>query len=120
MESYRELSAWQKAYALGLAVYGITHKLPREEMFGLTSQLRRAALSVPSNIAEGYGRQGRADYVRFLGIARGSLLELETLLSFAHDLSYVDGPTAQQLLEMTTEVGKLLNRLSRSLSPSRA
>lgn len=115
MKSYRELNAWQKSYALALAVYQASRAFPRAEVFGLTSQLRRASISIPANIAEGYCRRSRADYLRFLSIAQGSAGELDTLLSLAHDLSYLDGGTLGQLSVSLADVGKLLTGLTKSL-----
>jgi four helix bundle protein len=115
VKSYRELNAWQKSYALALAVYQATRTFPRAEVFGLTSQLRRASVSIPANIAEGYCRHGRGDYLRFLSIAQGSVGELDTLLSLAHDLSYLDDVTLNQLAGSLTEVSKLLTGLTKSL-----
>jgi len=115
MQSYRELAVWQKAYAFVLEAHRATGAFPRSEMFGLTSQLRRAAISVPANIAEGYCRDTRADYVRFLSTAQGSIGELDTLLSLARDLAYLDEATAQQLTSLLTEVRRMLTRLGQSL-----
>jgi four helix bundle protein len=115
VKSYRELNAWQKSYALALAVYQASRAFPRAEVFGLTSQLRRASISIPANIAEGYCRRSRADYLRFLSIAQGSAGELDTLLSLAHDLSYLDGGTLGQLSVSLADVGKLLTGLTKSL-----
>jgi four helix bundle protein len=88
--TYRELLVWQKAKALAVDVYRSTERFPRNETYGLTSQLRRAAISVPSNIAEGQGRLTAGEFSHFLGQARGSLLELETQLDIALDLKYLD------------------------------
>jgi len=118
VKSYRELTVWQKSYAFVLEVYRETGAFPRSELFGLTSQLRRAAVSVPANIAEGYCRDTRADYVRFLTIAQGSVGELDTLLSLAHDLAYLDDATAQQLTGLLAEVRRMLTRLVQSLRAS--
>jgi four helix bundle protein len=116
LRSYHELGVWQKSYAFALAIYRATKGFPSHEAFGLTSQLRRAAVSVPANIAEGYCRRTRADYLRFLSIAQGSVGELETLVSLARDLSYLPGPVAQELAGELTEVSKMLARLRQSLS----
>lgn len=89
-ESYRDLIAWQKAKALALELYICTRKFPKHEIYGLSSQMRRAAVSVPSNIAEGKGRRSRKELVQFLYRARGSLLELETQLCIAYELEYID------------------------------
>jgi four helix bundle protein len=90
IRSYRDLVAWQQARILVKATYVATKLFPKEETYGLTQQIRRAAVSVPSNIAEGYGRGSRKDYVRFLLTARGSLYELQTQLLLAQDLGYLD------------------------------
>jgi four helix bundle protein len=108
---YRNLIAWQKAKRLALDVYRCTRKFPRDEIYGLTSQMRRAAVSVPSNIAEGKGRHSHKDLVHFLYHARGSLLELETQISIARDLEYIDQPAFEILESETEEVGRILNGL---------
>jgi four helix bundle protein len=96
---YRELIAWQKAIGLVRAVYEMTDGWPAREQFGLTGQIRRAAVSIPSNIAEGKGRSGIREYVHHLSIAHGSLCELETQLLIAHDLAYLAGPDTDRLME---------------------
>jgi four helix bundle protein len=88
--SYRELLVWQKAKALAVDVFGATETFPRPQLYGLTSQLRRAAVSIPSNIAEGQGRLTLGEFLHFLGQARGSLLELDTQLAIGHDLGYLE------------------------------
>ena len=88
--SYRDLIAWQKAKSVALDVYRCTRRFPRDEVYGLSSQMRRPAVSVPSNIAEGKGRYSQKEFVQFLYHARGSLLELQTQLSIARDLDYID------------------------------
>ena len=110
---FRELIAWQKVYALSLEVYKLTAAFPTDERYGLTQQLRRAAVSVPSNVAEGWGRSSTADYVRFLGMARGSLYELQTQLWIAMDLGYVapDGVVAGLLQENERLLNALIRRL---------
>jgi four helix bundle protein len=110
-ESYRNLIAWQKAKALALDIYRCTRRFPKDEVHGLTSQMRRAAVSVPSNIAEGKGRRTRKDFVHFLYQARGSLLELETQLSIVRELEYLDAPTFSSTLSQAEEVGRILNGL---------
>jgi len=92
MENYRDLIAWQKAKNLALDVYQCTSEFPRTEIYGLTSQMRRAAISVPSNIAEGKGRYSQREFVQFLYHARGSLLELETRIEIAHELAILIHP----------------------------
>ncbi len=114
-KSYRDLVAWQKAMDLVTAVYRITASFPREEIYGLTSQLRRAAVSVPSNIAEGQGRRGLAEFRHFLRQASGSLMELETQVLIAERLCYMPPDEASELLQSAAEVGKILNGLIASL-----
>ena len=113
--SYRELLVWQKAKALAVHIYQSTEKFPRNETYGLTSQLRRAAVSVSSNIAEGQGRLTSGEFCHFLGQARGSLLELETQLDIALDLANLDPNQQRTLAEEIYQVLGLLNRLIESL-----
>jgi four helix bundle protein len=91
LRSYKDLKVWQKAYALCLNAYRVSHAFPADERYGLTSQLRRAAVSIPSSIAEGYGRKTKPDYIRCLHIAYGSLCELETQTLLSRDLGYTNG-----------------------------
>ena len=115
LESFRDLDAYQKGYQLALQVYRTTRRFPREELYGITSQLRRAAISVPSNIAEGYRRRSRGEYLQFLSIAYGSCGELETQLEICRDLGFVVGPDYDKLSTLQSDVSKLLNRLIQSL-----
>ena len=110
-DNYRDLIAWQKAKTLALNVYRFTRMFPREEIYGLSSQMRRAAVSVPSNIAEGKGRHSHKEFVQFLYHARGSLLELETQISIARDLLYIDLQVFERLESETQELGRILNGL---------
>ena len=114
-KSYRDLVAWQKAMDLVTTLYRVTAAFPREEIYGLTSQLRRAAVSVPSNIAEGQGRFGSADFRRFLWLANGSLMELETQILIAERLHYITSEEARRLLNEAAGVGKILHGLIASL-----
>ena len=109
---YEDLAAWQKSYRLVLEVYRLTHAFPADERFGLTQQLRRATVSIPSNIAEGFGRHSRTDYVRFLDMALGSTYEVQTQLRLARDLGYSKD---HAVLELVAEVERILNGLIRSL-----
>ena len=111
VQSYRDLIAWQKAMELVTEIYRATHRFPKEELFGLMSQLRRAAVSIPSNIAEGKGRLSKGEFRQFLGNARGSLAELETQILIARNLDYLDEAETNRLLAMVEEVGKILNGL---------
>ncbi len=115
--TFRDLKAWQKAFELAFQVYQVTRSFPREEMYGLTSQIRRAAVSVASNIAEGKGRASDKDLQRFLGNAKGSLFELETQLALSERLSYLNHNDAENLISQITETGKLVSGLMRALTP---
>ena len=110
-KSYRDLIAWQKAIQLVTDIYKATRQFPKEEIYGLTSQIRRAAVSVPSNIAEGQARLSKLEFKNFLSHARSSLVEVETQLLIARNLGYLSEPAAGQLLEQTTEVARILNGL---------
>jgi four helix bundle protein len=108
---YMDLIGWQKAMDLVTEIYRLTKTLPKEEIFGLTSQLRRAAVSIPSNIAEGQGRISKGEFRVFLGNARGSLSELETQIMIAKNLEYITEIEATSLLEQASEVGRIINGL---------
>ena len=114
--SYRDLIAWQKAMDVVTDVYRITESFPTREQFGLTNQARRAAVSVPSNIAEGQGRGTTKDYIHFLHISRGSLQELETQLMLAQRLGYQEASKIEPLLTRTAEVSRIISGLINSLS----
>jgi four helix bundle protein len=113
IESHKDLIVWQKAITLASTVYAATRRLPREERYGLNSQLRRAAVSIASNIAEGIARRNRAEFLQFLHIARGSLSELETQMMIAVEQDYLHAE--ESALENIAEVGRLLNGLIRRL-----
>jgi len=113
--TYRDLKAWQKAMELVTAIYASTQRFPKEETYGLTSQMRRAAVSIPSNIAEGQGRRLEGDFQHFLRNGRGSLLELETQILIAQNLQYLEEADAEMLLAMCAEAGRILNGLIGSL-----
>jgi four helix bundle protein len=115
IRSYQDLTAWQKAMALTKAVYEATQTWPREEIYGLTNQVRRAVVSVPANIAEGKGRSGSSEFAHHLSIAKGSLHETETLLLIARDLGYLSAQDTASLLTQTEAVAQLLGGLLRSL-----
>ena len=115
LKNYRDLKVWQKSYRLCLDLYKITKKFPKEERYGLTSQIRRAAVSIPSNIAEGYGRKTTADYLRFLYIAYGSICELETQLLLSGDLNYINQKNLKALQDGTEEVERMHKALIKSL-----
>ena len=113
--SYRDLVAWQKAMTLVTNTYRATSKFPRDEQFGLTSQVRRCSVSIPSNIAEGQGRLSEKEFRYFLGQARGSLMELETQFQIAQNLGYLEQSEATVLLQSCAEVGRILNGLIGSI-----
>jgi four helix bundle protein len=112
---YRKLIAWQKASILAHLIYDVTEVFPRNEVFGLTSQMRRAALSVCANIAEGYSRKGLKDRKHFYQMAIGSLTELEFFIDFAFERMYIKKIDYKKLLQVHTESAKILNGLSKSL-----
>lgn len=116
--SYKDLVAWQKAMDLMTATYRFTASFPKEEQFGLTPQLRRAAVSIPSNIAEGQGRLSEKEFRHFLGQARGSLMEVETQIQIAQTLGYIEEARTVALLEACGEVGRILNGLMASICQS--
>ncbi len=116
IKSYRDLIVWQRAMDFVTEVYQATATFPRDEIYGLTSQLRRSAVSVPSNIAEGHGRRTTRDFINFLSIAYGSLNEAQTQILIGQRLGYLPGDECQKLEALSAEVGRLINGLSRSLS----
>ena len=115
LQSYRDLLVWQRAMELAVLAYRLTENFPKREVYGLASQLRRASVSVPSNIAEGYGRGGRKEYLQFLAIAQGSLKELETQVILAERLMFATSSQCKRLLPDSEVVGKMLGALIRSL-----
>ena len=119
MQRFTDLKVWQKSHALVLEIYRATKAFPDEERFGLTSQLRRAATSVPANIAEGSKRQHNPDYARFLNIAEGSLAETEYLTMLARDLGYVDEKRAGSLLAAVPDVARMLHALRAKVEEAR-
>ncbi len=116
VRSYRDLIAWQKAMDLTVGVYQSSKQFPTDERFALTSQLRRSAISVPSNIAEGEGRFSKPDFSRFLSISHGSLCESETQIILAQRLGYLSSDEAESLLDDAGEVGRLIRGLAKSLN----
>ena len=115
MRTFHDLRVWSKAHQLTLHVYSITRGFPNEELYGLTSQLRRAASSIPANIAEGCGRTSARDFIRFLHIATGSASELEYHLLLAHELKLIGTPAYSSLLNEVTEVKKMLSSFTQKL-----
>jgi four helix bundle protein len=115
LNSYRDLTVWQRSMDLAEQCYRFSRAFPREELFGLTSQIRRAASAIPANIAEGYGRGHRGEYLQFLRIAQGSLKELETHLLLSVRVELAAAETVEPVLELCEQVGKMLGALIRSL-----
>jgi len=115
LRNYRDLEVWQKSYALALDVYRLTSEFPKREVYGMVSQLTRAAVSIPSNIAEGYSRGHTADYVRFLYIARGSLAEIDTQLMLSRDLGYIEAEVCLRILKRYEHLERMLSALIRGL-----
>ena len=115
LKNYRELKVWQKSYKLCLDIYKVTKNFPQEEKYGLSSQMTRAIVSVPSNIAEGYGRKTTPEYIHSLYVAYGSNCELDTQLSLAGDLGYINRENLKGLQAKVGEVERMLKALIRSL-----
>lgn len=115
MKDFRELKVWEKAHQLTLAVYQATTGFPREELYGLTSQLRRSASSIPANLAEGCGRNGDAEFARFCSIALGSASELQYHLLLARDLELIKPKAYADLAERAAELQRMLTALSQKL-----
>ena len=120
VQSYRDLVVWKKSMTLVLDVYRSTQSFPKPETYGLVAQLRRAAVSVPSNIAEGQARLSTAEFKQSLGHARGSLMEVETQILISQELGYLEHDQSEKLLSASAEVGKILNGLLNSLVRERS
>lgn len=115
IQSYRELEVWKLAIDFADRVYDVTQSFPKEEIYGLCAQLRRSAVSIPSNIAEGSARYGTKELLYFIGIAQGSLAELETQLILSERRNYLSANTATELLAMSASINRMLTRLYQSL-----
>lgn len=118
-KSYRDLEVSKRAMKLVKRIYQLTAKFPSEERFGLTNQIRRAAVSIPSNLAEGHARSGPAEFGRFISISMGSVAELETQIILSTDLSYSDDKPSSEILTELDEIGKMLRSLSKSIAARR-
>lgn len=118
--SYQDVLAWQKAHLFVLEVYASTKQFPKEELFGLTSQFRRAAVSIPANIAEGYKKLSKADKLRFFNISQGSLEECRYYILLARDLKYIDDITYTKLNQMIEYTSRLLNSYCKGISIDKA
>jgi four helix bundle protein len=117
VQNYQDLIVWQKAMDLAEMIYSVACQLPKEERFVLSDQMRRAAVSIPSNIAEGNSRHSTKDYVRFLSIARGSNAELQTQMLLCVRLHFLQTADVKPVMTLSEEIGKMLNALIRSLTP---
>ena len=115
LKNYKELKVWQKSYRLCLEIYKATKEFPKEETYGLISQIRRSVISVPSNIAEGYGRKSTLEYIRFLHVAYGSICELETQVLLSGDLGYVKTAKLKIFQKEIGEIERMLKALIKSL-----
>ena len=118
IKSYKDLLIWQKGIQLVKEIYLICKDLPKNEVFGLQSQMKRAAISIPSNIAEGYGRNYTQNYIQFIKIARGSLLELETQVIISKELGLINENQSRKILNLIIEENKMLNAFIKSISNS--
>lgn len=115
MKTFRDLLVWQKSMVFVTEIYNVSKSFPKEEIFGLTSQLRRSAVSIPSNISEGYGREGVKDYLRFLNISIASLFELQTQIEIAFNLNYIEKDKFEILYELSREIERMLSSFIRSV-----
>ena len=115
MRDFKRLQVWEKSHGLTLRIYELTAQFPREEIYGLTSQIRRACASIPTNIAEGCGRESPADFARFLQIAMGSASETEYLILLAHDLKYINVDQYTELVDVVIYIKKMLINLQKNI-----
>jgi four helix bundle protein len=115
VQSFRDLQVWQRSIQLSVSIYRMTKSFPREEIYGMTSQMRRSAVSVASNIAEGNGRMSTGEYRQFLGIARGSNFELQTQLEIARALGFCDSKMIEEAEGLSFEVGKMISGVLNAL-----
>ena len=118
VDSFRDLIVWQKAMNQAVLLYALVKKLPREELYALSDQMRRAAVSVPSNIAEGHSRNSKKEYIQFLSIAKGSNAELQTHCLLCEKLGYLSEAELQPVLSQSVEIAKMLNSLITKLTPT--
>lgn len=115
MSTFRNLLVWQKSMDLVTKIYKLTHQFPKEELFGLTSQIRRSAISIPSNIAEGYGRDSNKEYLRFLNISISSLFEMQTQIEIAKNINYLNEADFEKLYEDSREVERMMSSFIRKI-----
>ena len=115
MKNYRDLDVWHKAVDLVVLSYEVTRKFPKNEVYGLSNQIQRSAVSIPANIAEGQGRQHPKEFLRYLSIAYGSLAELETHIEIAKRLLYLNDQQVEEILSMSSKIGRMINGLKKSI-----
>ncbi|PQJ76106.1 four helix bundle protein [Polaribacter gangjinensis] len=115
MKTFKELLVWQKSMLLVTEIYKVSKDYPKEELFGLSSQIRRSAISIPSNIAEGFGRDGLNDFIRFLNISMSSLFELQTQIEISYNLNYINIVVFEDLYKSTREIERMLSSLIKRL-----
>jgi four helix bundle protein len=115
MKTFRDLKVWEKSMLLVTKIYSITNDFPNEEVYGLSSQIKRSAISIPSNIAEGYGRDGKKDYLKFLNISISSLFELQTQIEIAYNLNYFSKEEFDKIYEDSREVERMLSSFIRKV-----
>ena len=115
MVTFRDLLIWQKSMTLVTEIYQLTNTFPKEEIYGLTSQIRRSAISIPSNISEGYGRDGNKDYLKFLNIGISSLFEMQTQLEIAYNLKYINEIQFNKINEESKEIERMLSSFIRRI-----
>jgi len=118
-KSYRDLEVWQRSMKLAKRIYQVAQRFPPDERFGLTNQLRRASVSVPSNLAEGHARFGAGEFARFISIAMGSVAEIETQILLSADLGYLEADFRKELLDELETIGKMLRGLAKSIARRR-
>ena len=115
MKNYRDLEVWRKAIDLVVCSYELTRKFPKNEIYGLSNQIQRSAVSIPANIAEGQGRQHSKEFLRYLSIAYGSPAELETHIEIAKRLLYINDQQVEEMLSMSSKIGRMINGLKKSI-----
>ena len=116
IKSYRDLTVWQKAMDLAVMVYGLCKRLPKEEIYALSDQMRRASVSIPSNIAEGHARKSSREYLQFVSVALGSNAELQTQITLCRRLGYISSETENKIMELSAEINRMLHAIKANLS----
>ena len=120
VKTFRDLLVWQKSMKLVTEIYQLSKSFPKDENYGITAQIRRCSVSIPSNIAEGYGRRSTQDYIRFLNISSGSLYELQTLVEISFNLGYLDKDIFDKIYDATREIERMLSSLTSKLEDKKS